>query len=423
MVFTLEVLEAAEGDCLLLWWGNPDHPHIAVIDGGPGRIYEDSLRPRLEKIREAAGVDTLDLDLVVVSHVDNDHVMGIKKLFRDLQDEVESNVAQAQRPFSVRRLWHNTFNDILGDAVDAYYQQLTASCHAAVGGAPNPALVAQIASAMDSRYGAAPDAGSDAFAVVSVLAGHGEARQVRSSFEVLYHNHLIAALNAPFTSGQGKGRLITAKTSAALDDGLKVTAIGPLQDEIDALQADFDDYIEQHDLTAAYADKSIPNLSSIIFLVELGQKKILLTGDARGDRIIEGLKSAGMLADGVLNVDVLKVPHHGSSRNLAEDFFETIVADTYVFSANGKYGNPDLDTLEWLTQARGQDAKYEIVLTYPLADIDRARKADAQKHNKAWASTKDALKAFFDKKKDAGFNFTLTVGAPAKIELADKVNW
>lgn len=56
MLFTLEPLPAAEGDCLLLHWGTAAQPKLAVIDGGPGTIWETSLLPRLEEI-----VDSRDL--------------------------------------------------------------------------------------------------------------------------------------------------------------------------------------------------------------------------------------------------------------------------------------------------------------------------------------------------------------------------
>ena len=131
--------------------------------------------------------------------------------------------------------------------------------------------------------------------------------------------------------------------------GLQFTVAGPLHAQIVALQKAFDKYIKDKGLTAeavlaAYADKSVPNLSSIVCLVKLEDKSILLTGDARGDYILEGLKKANILKAKPLKVDVLKVPHHGSERNLEPEFFETIIADTYVFSADGKHGNPDRES-------------------------------------------------------------------------------
>jgi hypothetical protein len=58
-----------------------------------------------------------------------------------------------------------------------------------------------------------------------------------------------------------------------------------------------------------------------------------------------------MAKDGVFHVDVMKVPHHGSARNASRKFFTQVTADVYVFSANGKDGNPDAPTLAWLVQA------------------------------------------------------------------------
>ena len=56
--------------------------------------------------------------------------------------------------------------------------------------------------------------------------------------------------------------------------------------------------------------------------------------------------------------------------------FEMITADAYVFSGDGKHGNPERATLEWLTEARGKEAEHTIHLTYPVSDIDTKRKAD-----------------------------------------------
>ena len=63
-------------------------------------------------------------------------------------------------------------------------------------------------------------------------------------------------------------------------------------------------------------------------------------------------------------MDVLKVPHHGSVRNVSRDFFKTVTADKYVISANGKYGNSDLDTPVWIVEAaREQGRTIQIFAT------------------------------------------------------------
>ena len=110
---------------------------------------------------------------------------------------------------------------------------------------------------------------------------------------------------------------------------------------------------------------------------------MLLTGDARGDRILEGLEAVGVLTPGrSVRVDVLKVPHHGSAHNVAPDFFKRITANHYVFSANGRHGNPDRETIEMLFAARPR-AKFELHFTYPLEEIDEARRIEWVKQQRS----------------------------------------
>ncbi|MEO5646119.1 MAG: hypothetical protein ABIQ91_01445, partial [Candidatus Paceibacterota bacterium] len=69
MLFTLEILQAKQGDCLLLHYGTPNEPRIIVIDGGPAGIYRNFLKPRLLSIKKVRSPDSpLDLSLVMVSH-------------------------------------------------------------------------------------------------------------------------------------------------------------------------------------------------------------------------------------------------------------------------------------------------------------------------------------------------------------------
>ena len=62
---------------------------------------------------------------------------------------------------------------------------------------------------------------------------------------------------------------------------------------------------------------------------------MLLTGDARGDQIVDGLRAAARLTNGTFEVDVLKVPHHGSENNIDSDFVEAVIAPTTCSAATG----------------------------------------------------------------------------------------
>ena len=81
--------------------------------------------------------------------------------------------------------------------------------------------------------------------------------------------------------------------------------------------------------------------------------------------LLDGLASAGFIENpktGACHFDVLKMPHHGSNRNMTQDFLERITADHYVVSADGKFSNPDPETVDFLGKARGKDS-YKLFLT------------------------------------------------------------
>jgi hypothetical protein len=386
MLFTLEVLPAAEGDCLILHWGDR---RVALIDGGPARTYEDRLRPRLLEIRSALGRECLVLDLVIVSHVDNDHIVGVKKLFAELKAEVERGEPEARRPLRVERLWHNTFADVLGAPQVAAQGSLTAS-------------------AADLNL---------------ILAGQAEGRALRDAHRFLADSHLTGPLNAPLAATPGS--LITTQSAVnpSVIEDLRCTILGPSSAETAKLNSAFDKYLIEHGYNVAAAlaavagiDSSPTNLSSLVCLLDHGGKRILLTGDARGDKIVDGLAEAGLLQDGVIHVDILKVPHHGSARNTSAAFFRAVQASTYVISADGKHGNPEPQTLTWLIETRASTEPFRLVFTYPVAELDATRQ---RLQRSPWCPETDSIAVLLAAAQVRGVPVTWSEGG-CRLDLGDE---
>ena len=407
MLFSLEVRRARKGDCLLLHYGTTADPRLAVVDGGPARVYDDFLEPRLEAIRATRGGGTLPIDLMIVSHIDDDHINGILDLTAKLK---RAKQVGDPMPYDVHILWHNSFDDVIGNRPDEF----VAAMHQELGVASTDGD----ASLIDVED---PD-------LEAVLASVNQGRTLRDDANVL-----DIVTNAPFDG------LVIARGDATsiveLDGDLKLTVVGPLQAELSELQAVHDKWLEKKGLgqpapvaaaLAAYRDKSAANLSSIVALAELGSRSILLTGDARGDKILKGLTEADLLdVTNVLHVDVLKVPHHGSDRNMERDFFKKVTADRYVFSGNGEHGNPERATFEMLFGARPADG-YTIHLTYPVDEIDRERKADAERHHHVWSDADDSLASLFDRARRSGTDFEITIadsGTGTVIDLDEALTF
>jgi beta-lactamase superfamily II metal-dependent hydrolase len=344
MIFTLEALQADFGDSLLLHYGSEESPKIILIDGGPDGVYQNSLRPRLEELREQNAGNPIVLEIVMVSHIDRDHITGILALTNEL---LKKKQAKQELPYNIVKLWHNSFDDFIKTKVEV----LSAALNSAIKAADTETEIPINLSIDPSK--------------VSVVADVKQGRTLRDNAK-----KLSLQLNKPF-----KGVVIAppiGKKEVDIGNGLKFTIIAPNLERVEALQKEWDDTITKLGLAkdaqaseaiaAAYLDKSVPNLSSIVVMAEVNGKRMLLTGDARGDDILSGLKTTGLLTNGKLHVDLLKLPHHGSDRNVSTDFFRVVTADHYVVSANGKHTNPDIPTLKMISDARGQD-KFTIYLT------------------------------------------------------------
>ena len=402
-IFTLEALPARKGDSLILHYGTKAAPKLVVIDGGPSKVYQPALRPRLLDIRAARGIvdtDPLDIDLLMISHIDDDHIKGILEFAKELKESDDLHRPKFAR---IATLWHNAFDDIIGNS--DIPTTVTASL-ASMGSADFPP-------------GTDPDM---AFILTSVRQG----RDLRGYAEALQWE-----TNNPFDP-----LVMMAKPDdpdvTRFGGGLSFRIIGPRRDELVELQEHYDKFLRDNNLgrdspeaaLAATQDASVPNLSSIVTLAEVGGKTILLTGDALGSKVTEALQERGMTgAAAPLKVDVLKMPHHGSDRNVTPEFFRLIKADHYVFCGDGAHGNPERATLEMLFAEQGADP-VTLHFTYTVEKIDKKRKKEAEKHGDAWDQATQSLATLFECEKAAGRDFMLmepTDRTGVRVDLLDPI--
>lgn len=337
MRFALEAMQAHDGDCLFLHYEPDGAPPVRIlIDGGSQGVYQSVIKPRIDQL---GGHTKLDLRMVIVSHIDADHITGILDLFKALS-ELQ---ADGQDPFcGIRTLWHNAFSDVHGSA--------PASVES---GAVAASLEGQIVPGLDDFTQA-------------VVASVPQGNQL--------HDY-ATKLTIPINAGAG-GPIVMAPEQGPLNvkvaDGLTFTILAPHKAQVDRLEQEWNAAKAAHPADPAaqaadYLNNTVPNMSSIVVLATATtapgvQKRMLLTGDARGDVILDALNAAGLMADGRCHFDLLKVQHHASSHSTTQDFFERVTADQYVISGNGKDGNPHPDALNWLSKARPGQA-FQAYLT------------------------------------------------------------
>ncbi len=79
-MFRIEMLPAAHGDCLWIEYGSGREIHRILIDGGPAHAYP-ALRERILHLP----ADERHFDLLVITHIDADHIEGIIRLLLDAE--------------------------------------------------------------------------------------------------------------------------------------------------------------------------------------------------------------------------------------------------------------------------------------------------------------------------------------------------
>ncbi|HWR13990.1 MAG TPA: MBL fold metallo-hydrolase [Terriglobales bacterium] len=321
----LHVVQAEFGDCLFLEYGSGGNSKFILIDGGPADIYPLHLKQFLESIRQQSS----PLEAAVLSHSDADHITGLLDYFSDLQ--TSGGAGSLPRPAV---LWHNSFSKTI-DVNNA------------------------LAPRMQTLQAQSPQAFSADSGIAIHGVGEGNALRLKA-----------LQLNIPLNDGFPNSLVLadTAPNPISFDN-LELHVVGPTQEDLDELRQEWDDWLNEHEdainsgnpFVMANSDRSVPNLSSIMLYAKADGKTILLTGDGRSDHLLNGLETAGLLQNGKLHVDVLKLMHHGSDRNVTKTFFKKVTADTYVASANGRDDNPDLATLIWIAEA-AQEQQREITI-------------------------------------------------------------
>lgn len=296
-MYQIDMLPAAHGDCLWVTWGTAQDLHHMLIDGGPPGTGP-ALRRRVEQALQAAG-GRLHIDLLVVSHIDSDHIGGILSLLQALPAGV-------------------TFGDIWFNA----YRHLTPSdTLGAVQGETLTALLAEKNLPHNRAFGGE--------AVVVPPAGPLP--------EITLPGGMTLTLLSP--TPDKLARLAPKWADEVRNAGLEpgVPAASPSADLLGKKD------VWPPDLTALatspfVGDGSAANGSSIAFIATFDGKSCLFAADAHADVLTASLKRLGA----PLKLDAFKLPHHGAAANLSPELLACVDCDRFLISTNGDiYKHPD----------------------------------------------------------------------------------
>ena len=107
------------------------------------------------------------------------------------------------------------------------------------------------------------------------------------------------------------------------------------------------------------------NDNSLNIKVEMYDKKILFMGDSSKDVELDLMNQY----DDFLEVDIIKIGHHGSNTSTHENFIDGIKADKAIISVgrNNRYGMPHLDVLKTLKKSQVQILRTDTMGTIEIS--------------------------------------------------------
>ncbi len=319
-ILELEALPADEGDCLLLTCHTAEGPRHVLIDGGTA-----ATAPRLKaRLQQLPG--RRRLELLVVTHIDADHIAGMVRLLRD--PDLALDVGEA---------WFNGLRHL-----------------PAKPGTRGPA---------------------DGERLTDLLTGEVSGQTI--PWNAAFGGKAVQRADDDPKTGETTADLPVIR----LPWGLALTVLSPTPRRLAALRTNWDGWLAQlrreepNDMPVKQAarrgelplaalaamptadDKAVPNGSSIALLAEFGGRSVLLGADAfptvlypallRLARQRAGLPAATPAAQvPPLVVDVVKLPHHGSRANVALALFDVLRAEHYLVSTSGaRFEHPDEEAM------------------------------------------------------------------------------
>ena len=348
----LQMLPAGCGDCLWLEYGKGAAKRYVIIDGGLTDTAT-ALRQRIDKARRERGVDTLDIELLVVTHIDNDHILGIIDL---LKEETPG--------LRVKDIWFNGRPQLMGlptpPRSGRRKRRATADGPADLMGGADDGDDAD-EDELDASDAAAPVSAAD---LLGPQQGD-QLSQVLAARDLPWNKHALWKGGAVMIPDSG------SLPSVKLAGNLKLTVLGPTIERlyklctvwVDVLggnegNADAgagpDDLLGRRDAWPPVwkdgegRDPSAANGSSIMLLAEFDGHALLLSGDGYAPDIaaaIERVRAERHHA-APFPLDAFKLSHHGSENNLTRDVLEGIDCRRFIVSTNGTvHHHPDHQAL------------------------------------------------------------------------------
>lgn len=306
MSISIRILKAKHGDSIFISYCTDESVFNILIDGGPSATFKSGPSDRIKGdlcllLDELKNKGEL-IDLLILTHIDDDHIAGLLKAFK-AQDYLQKMVKSVW--FNSSKLITDHFNEKEIPQNNIYINSISPTTSVQQG-KNLETLLEEIGCKRASLIiaGQVIDIGPFKFRILS--PNQEKLRKLLCIWPVDESSAVTASANTDYS--------LTLKKILENDRFIK--------------------------------DTSIANGSSIAFILEMDSRKLLFLGDSHEDVVISELAALGYNSNNKLEVDFVKISHHGSQYNTSNNLLAYIKSDKFIISTNGKrHGLPDKRTI------------------------------------------------------------------------------
>ncbi len=352
--FYVDAFPAGSGDCFMVRCSDGQKKANILIDGGFIDTYSNSLKSYLQEMKEK----NESIDLLVVTHIDNDHINGIIKLLEENGDYSQPKV------IPIKEIWFNALRHLKIAESDKKLSDAERE-------EKSKKILQGVEIFNHRESGTHEIAGYQGYTLQELIC--------KFHYEIIWNRRFqgepvsIDHLNDNTEIFIGPLKLKLLSPNLDKLGALKKDWLEHLKKKgIDENQADFEDEYEKYLQSLDYFSESVeiqkisstgfdidklsevnkvdtqtPNGSSIAFTLEFHGIRALFLGDAHNDLIESQLSK---LPDSKRKFRLVKLSHHGSNGNTGSlknpnGLLNLINSEEYLISTNGGHNHPDMEAI------------------------------------------------------------------------------
>lgn len=337
-MFRIHMLPAEDGDCFLIETGKD--PHRILVDGGRRGTAGRFLRETIDSLPRREGPL---INLMILTHIDADHIEGLLTLIEDGGD------------LAVGEVWFNGLD------------------HVRIAAGQKPPRRPRLRDIRRKPLPVLSIKQANDFADVLEARGWPWNTSLNRGVAMVEPNGGLPAVPLP---GDALLTLLgppRAKLGAFVKDwelwfGMLGKPTKPVLSAKQAARVLTPDDVEQLASLSDYPDTAKPNGTSITFVIEYRGKRALFCADAHPGDLATALKRYANTAR--IRFDAVKVAHHGSAANNTSALIDTLESEIWLVSSNGvRHHHPEPEAIARIVHAPAPNKRLIFNYSTPFSQL------------------------------------------------------